>query len=152
MLYLQAQVFSSAGNAKIVFVFQIGLYIIVKLLRKNTHTNNGRHRAALQAWSHSCGLSEHPQFIPSKPRPCSSFAAFIFHWLVAWPNSLFVLLCGKHAPRCHALEPRFPAHEKAEQIKERNEQDVVSLHENTHPVNLEKGSEERIKKPQWAWG
>ncbi len=151
MLCLQG-LFFPVGSAKLVFLFQIGLYIIVKLLRTNTHTNNGQHSTALQAESHSCGLSEHPHFIPSTPRPCSSFAAFMFHWLVAWPNSLFVLLCGKYAPRCHALGPRFPAYEKAEQIKERNEQDVVRLHENTHSVNLEKGSEERIKKPQWAWG
>jgi len=56
----------------------------------------------------------------------------MFHWLVAWPNSLLVLLCGKRTrTSLSRSKPRFQAHKKAEQMKERDEQDVVSLHENS---------------------
>ncbi len=60
-------------------------------------------------------------------------SCFIGSWL-GLTVCLFCSVVSIHAPRCHALEPRFPAHKKAEQIKERNEQDVVSLHENSHTL------------------
>lgn len=145
--FLEGLIFPS-GNANLAYLFQICKwpanlflhYSGAELLCTNTHANTGQRSTTLQAWSHSCGMSEHPQFIPSTPRPCTSCSAFnkhtTFHWLVAWPNSLFFFffcsVVSIHVPCCHALKPRFQAHKKTEQMKERDEQDVVSLHENSY--------------------